>query len=89
MEIDWSKLGFGISTYVGSETGLGKGGVAKLYEFIRKEPGVIVAYETIGDEEYFLQVEENIQSLRTEVLRPLEPLSADLTSLIISSQNKD
>lgn len=89
MEIDWSKLGFGISAYVGSETGLGQGDVAKLYEFIRKEPRVIAAYETIGDEEYFLQVvEENIQSLRTEVLRPLEPLTADLTSSIISSKIK-
>jgi DNA-binding Lrp family transcriptional regulator len=89
IEIDWSKLGLGISAYVGSETGLGQGDVVKLYEFIRKEPRVIAAYETIGDEEYFLQVvEENIQSLRAEVLRPLEPLTADLTSSIISSKIK-
>jgi DNA-binding Lrp family transcriptional regulator len=89
IEIDWSRLGFGISAYVGSETGLGQDDVTKLYEFIRKEPRVIAAYETIGDEEYFLQVvEENIQSLRTEVLRPLEPLTADLTSSIISSKIK-
>lgn len=89
IEIDWSKLGFTISAYVGSETGLGQGDVAKLYEFIRKEPRIIAAYETIGDEEYFLQVvEENIQRLRTEVLRPLEPLTADLTSSIISSKIK-
>ena len=43
----------------------------------------------IGDEEYFLQVvEENIQSLRTKVLRPIEPLTADLTSSIISYKIK-
>lgn len=89
IEIDWSRLGLDVSAYVGSETGLGQGDVAKLYEFIRKEPRIIGAYETIGDEEYFLQVvEENIQSLRTEVLRPLEPLTADLTSSIISSKIK-
>jgi Lrp/AsnC family transcriptional regulator len=89
VEIDWSRLGLGISAYIGSETGLGQGDVVKLYDFIRKEPRVIAAYETIGDEEYFLQVvEENIQSLRSEVLRPLEPLTADLTSSIISSKIK-
>jgi len=90
VEIDWSRLGFGISAYVGSETGLGQRDVAKLYEFIAKEPRVIAAYETIGDEEYFLQVvEENVQSLRTEVLGPLEPLTADLRSSIISSKIKN
>jgi DNA-binding Lrp family transcriptional regulator len=89
IEIDWSRLGFGMSAYVGSETGLRQGDAAKLYDFIRKEPRVIAAYETIGDEEYFMQiVEENIQSLRSEVLRPLEPLTADLTSSIISSKIK-
>ena len=89
IEIDWSRLGLGISAYVGSETGLGAKDVQKLYEFIRKEPRVIAAYETLGDEEYFLQVvDESIQSLRAEVLRPLEPLTADLRSSIISSRIK-
>jgi DNA-binding Lrp family transcriptional regulator len=78
-----------VSVYVGSETGLGEKDVSKLYEFIRKEPRVVEAYATIGDEEYFFQVvEENIQRLREEVLRPLEPLTADLSSSIISSKIK-
>ena len=89
IEIDWSRLGLDVSAYVGSETGLGEKDVGKLYEFIRKEPRVVEAYATIGDEEYFFQVvEENIQKLREEVLRPLEPLTADLSSSIISSKIK-
>ena len=82
IEIDWSRLGLDVSAYFGSETGLGEKDVSKLYEFIRKGPRVVEAYATIRDEEYFFQVvEENIQRLREEVLRPLEPLTADLSAL--------
>jgi DNA-binding Lrp family transcriptional regulator len=82
-------LGLDVSAYVGSETGFGEIDVSKLYEFIRKEPRVVEGYATIGDEEYFFQVvEENIQRLREKVLRPLEALTADLSSSIISSKIK-
>jgi len=89
VEIDWSLLGAGVSAYVGSTTALGEEDVAKLYEFIRREPRVIEAYSTIGSNEYFLRILDiDLQTLREEVLRKLEPLTADLATSIVSSQIK-
>lgn len=89
IEINWSRIGLGIAAYVGAETGLGEKDLAKLHEFIRKEPRVIEAYSTIGSQEYFIKVlESNLQSLREDVLMPLEPITSKLTSSIISSQVK-
>ncbi|MDE1813861.1 MAG: Lrp/AsnC family transcriptional regulator [Thaumarchaeota archaeon] len=89
IEINWSRMGVGIAAYVGAETGLGEKDLAKLYDFIRKEPRVIEAYSTIGSQEYFIKIlETDLQSLREEVLMPLEPVTSKLTSSIISSQVK-
>jgi DNA-binding Lrp family transcriptional regulator len=89
IELDWSKLGIGISAYVGAETGLGEEDVKRLHDYIRKEPRVIEAYSTIGDQEYFFKVmETDLQSLREEVMTRFEPITAKLTSSIISSQIK-
>lgn len=89
IEINWSRIGLGIAAYVGAETGLGEKDLVKLHEFIRKEPRVIEAYSTIGSQEYFIKVlESDLQSLREDVLMPLEPITSKLTSSIISSQVK-
>ena len=89
IEINWSRIGLGIAAYVGAETGLGEKDLTKLHEFIRKEPRVIEAYSTIGSQEYFIKVlESDLQSLREDVLMPLEPITSKLTSSIISSQVK-
>lgn len=89
IDIDWSMLGVGVSAYVGSTTALGEEDVAKLYEFIRTEPRVVEAYSTVGSNEYFLRVlDVDLQTLREEVLRKLEPLTADLATSIVSSQIK-
>lgn len=89
IEIIWSRIGLGTAAYVGAETGLGEKDLAKLHEFISKEPRVIEAYSTIGSQEYFIKVlETDLQSLREEVLMPLEPVTSKLTSSIISSQIK-
>ena len=89
IEINWSRIGLGIAAYVGAETGLGEKDLVKLHEFIRKEPRIIEAYSTIGSQEYFTKVlETDLQSLREEVLMPLEPITSKLTSSIISSQVK-
>src|SRR6202158_4831210 len=37
IELDWSRLGIGITAYVGAETGLGEKDVKKLHDYIRKE----------------------------------------------------
>jgi|SRR5579863_4699891 len=89
IEITWSRIGLGIAAYVGAETGLGEKDLVKLHEFIRKEPRVIEAYSTIGSQEYFIKILDNdLQSLREEVLMPLEPVTSKLTSSIVSSQVK-
>ena len=89
IEISWSRIGLGIAAYIGAETGLGENDLAKLHEFIRKEPRVIEAYSTIGSQEYFIKVlGTDLQSLREEVLMPLEPITSKLTSSIISSPVK-
>ncbi len=89
IEVDWSRLGLVISAYVGAETGLGEEDVKRLHDYIRKEPRIVEAYSTIGDQEYYFKVMEmNLQSLREEVMRQFEPITAQLTSSIISSQIK-
>lgn len=88
IDVDWSRLGLGIATYVGAETGLGEKDVARLHEYIKKDPRIVEAYSTIGNQEYYFKViETDLQSLR-EVLMPFEPITAKLTSSIISSQIK-
>lgn len=89
IELDWSRLGMGISAYVGAETGLGEDDVKKLHDYIRKESRIVEAYSTIGDQEYFFKVlETDLQSLREEVMSHFEPITAKLSSSIISSQIK-
>jgi len=89
IEIDWSRLGVSISAYVGAETGLGEEDVKEMQDYVKKEPRVIEAYSTIGDQEYYFKVmETDLRSLREEVMTRFEPLTAKLTSSIISSQIK-
>jgi DNA-binding Lrp family transcriptional regulator len=89
IEIEWSRLGLIISAYVGAETGLGEADVARLHEYIKKEPRIIEAYSTIGDQEYYFKaVETDLQSLRDEVMVRFEPITAKLTSSIVSSRLK-
>lgn len=89
IEVDWSRLGISISAYVGVETRLGEEDAKKMHEYVRKESRIIEAYSTIGDHEYIFRVmETDLQSLRSGVMAKLEPITAKLTSSIISSQIK-
>ncbi len=88
-DIDWSLIGVDAFAFVGTMTALGESDVAKLYEYIRSEPRVIEAYSTLGSDEYFLTVvDTDLQTLREEVLRRLEPLTADLSTAIVSKKIK-
>jgi Lrp/AsnC family leucine-responsive transcriptional regulator len=88
-DIDWSLVGVDAFAFVGTMTALGERDVAKLYEYIREEPRVIEAYSTLGSDEYFLTVvDTDLQTLREEVLRKLEPLTADLSTAIVSRRIK-
>ena len=88
-DINWQAIGVGALAFVGTMTALGDADVAKLYEYIKQEPRVIEAYSTVGSDEYFLTVVDvDIQTLREEVLRKLEPLTADLSTAIVSTKIK-
>ena len=87
-EIDWAVLGIGAHAFVGTQTEVGEA-KERLYEFIRREPRVVEAYSTVGSDEYFFVVlEEDLQGLREDVLRSLEPLTANLTTAIVSTRIK-
>ena len=89
IDIDWPRLGIAVSAFVGAETGLGEEDVKRMQDYIRKESRIIEAYSTIGDQEYFFKVmETDLQSLREEVMTRFEPITAKLTSSIISSKIK-
>jgi DNA-binding Lrp family transcriptional regulator len=88
-DIDWAQVGVGAYAFVGTQTGLGEKDAASLYAYIKEEPRVIEAYSTVGSDEYFLVVvDEDLQSLREDVLRKLEPLTADLSTAIVSTRIK-
>jgi DNA-binding Lrp family transcriptional regulator len=88
-DINWPMIGVGASAFVGTMTALGDEDVAKLYDYIRREPRVIEAFSTVGSDEYFLSVlDTDLQTMREEVLRKLEPLTADLSTAIVSSRIK-
>ena len=88
-EIDWSTLGIGAHAFVGTQTEVGEA-KERLYEFIKQEPRVVEAYSTVGSDEYFFVVlEEDLQGLREDVLRSLEPLTADLNTAIVSTRIKE
>jgi DNA-binding Lrp family transcriptional regulator len=88
-DINWPLIGVGAFAFVGTMTALGDEDVAKLYEYIRREPRVIEAFSTVGSDEYFLTVlDTDLQTLREEVLRKLEPLTADLSTAIVSTRIK-
>jgi DNA-binding Lrp family transcriptional regulator len=90
IDVDWSKLGIGASAFVGSTTPLGERDTRRVFDFIRKEPRIVESYQTIGSHEYFLRVVDvDIATLRAEVCGPLEPLTADLTTSIVTKQIKD
>ena len=84
VEVDWSKVGFTASAYMGSTTALGEDDRRKLLEFLRHEPRVLEAYTTIGSNEYFMKVVDfDIATLRSGICAPLEPLTVDLTTSLI------
>jgi len=88
-EIDWSKVGLNARAYVGSGTALGQKYVSRLVEFIKSDPRIVEAYETVGDNQYLMNVfETDISKLRETVLRDLEPITSDLVTSVATSEVK-
>lgn len=88
-DIDWVGLDMGTVAYVGCKTSAGDDKRGRLYRFISQQPRIVESYSTVGQNEYLLKiVASDVQDLREEVLRPMEPLTSDLATSIISSQIK-
>jgi DNA-binding Lrp family transcriptional regulator len=89
VEIDWVGLGMGTVAYVGCKTSAGDDQRERLYKFIVNQPRIVESFSTVGQNEYILKIiSSDVHDLREEVLTPMEPLTSDLTTSIISSQIK-
>ena len=89
VEVDWTKLGVQTSAIVGCTTSVGEKPLGMLRDYIKQDPRVIEGYETVGSHQYVIRVLGNdLTELRNSVFRDLEPLTADLTTSIITSELK-
>ena len=87
--IDWAKLGFQASGFVSATTAVGEKQTEKLEEFIRADPRIIEAFQTVGSHEYLIRVQEvDLPRLRDSVLRDLEPLTSNLSTNLVTSNFK-
>jgi len=89
VEIDWIGLGTRTVAYVGCRTSAGVGQREELYSFVNRQPRIVESFSTVGQNEYLLKtITSDVHALREEILTPLEPLTSDLATSIISSQIK-
>ena len=88
-EVDWSKLGVTCVAHIGTRTSADASLRRSLFEAIEKQPRVVWAYATVGADEYvLLAMDKDIASLRQNVIDPLEPLTAGVSSSIVSKTIK-
>jgi Lrp/AsnC family leucine-responsive transcriptional regulator len=85
LEIDWSKLGFGMQAYVCTRTAVGEVLRKQLFEFFNSHPRIVRADSTVGAYEYILySIFRDLQDFRSRIGTPLEPLTAGISTSIIS-----
>jgi DNA-binding Lrp family transcriptional regulator len=88
-EVNWTGLGVKTSAFVGCSTSVGEKSILRLRDYLKGDPRVVESYETVGAHEYILKVLGNdLVDLRDSILRDLEPLTADLTASVVSSEVK-
>lgn len=89
VDVDWPVLGLEAKAYVSTTTAQGERRVADLLKFIKSDPRIVEAYETLGSHQYFMEIlEQDLPRLRESVLRDLEPLTADLSTSLVTSPIK-
>lgn len=89
LDVDWFRLGLTVSAFIGSRTSMRETARKRLFDFIRKEPRIIECHAAIGAHEYLLKVmDRDISTLRAEVGAPLEPLTAGLSTSVITETIK-
>ena len=85
LEVDYSKLGLNAMAYIGTRTTLDATVRSRLFKFFESQPRVLRVEATIGANEYvFLAIDKDIISLRENVNTPLEPLTAGLSTSVVS-----
>ena len=89
IEIDWGKFGLNTMAYICTRTAAAPDVKNKLIKFFMEEPKVLRADSTIGAYEYVIQtVAIDPRDLRESIGSPLEPLTAGLSTSVISSSIK-
>lgn len=88
-EIDWSKLGVTCVAHIGTRTSADASLRRSLFKALENQPRVVWAYATVGADEYvLLAMDKDVVSLRENVVDPLEPLTAGISSSIVSKTIK-
>ena len=88
IEVDWAKLGLA-QALVGSTTARGIEYARKLNEIVDTDPRIVESYETLGSYHYFMKiVDADAYRMRDSVLRELDVLAADLTTILITKRIK-
>ncbi len=89
-EVDWSKLGYGMSAIIGTRTAVDEKVRRELFRFFAKHPRIVQVESTVGSYEYvFRTISKDLKDLRDNVCTPLEPLTAGLSTSIVSSTIKE
>jgi len=89
VDIDWSKLGFEMQAYVSTRTAVGEDLKNRLFEFFDTDPRIIRVDSTVGAYEYVLYaICRDLQDFRSKIGTPLEPLTAGLSTSIVSHHIK-
>jgi len=89
-EVDWTKLGLGMTAYIGTRTAVDETVRRKLFSFLKSNPRVVSVDATVGAYEYvFKAVSVDLQDLRNSICTPLEPLTAGLITSIVSGAVKE
>ena len=89
VDIDWSKLGFEMQAYVSTRTAVGEDLRTRLFEFFDTDPRIVRVDSTVGAYEYVLYaICRNLQDFRSKIGTPLEPLTAGLSTSIVSHHIK-
>jgi DNA-binding Lrp family transcriptional regulator len=85
VEVDWKSLGMGVSAYVGLSTARSPRAAQLLQDLIATDQRVVEAYETLGSDQFFIRViEHDVTSMRSSILRDLDPLSSELSTSLVT-----
>jgi len=89
-EVDWSKLGYGMSAFIGTRTAVDEKVRRELFRFFEEHPRIVQVESTVGSYEYvFRTMSKDLKDLRDNVCTPLEPLTAGLSTSIVSGTIKE